>query len=228
MKIASKIIEELQKLTDSAIKAAFEQRLEDFEFENITIDDVDHETSGDTVITFGDDEDEMVEVLFSYDEEDGALAIILDPEKDLTDDEDDELDIIELDPVEPKLLEWPNGDKSIDLVNLEWLTENTLQAILTVGDLIDDQEDAEGELDERSIVVVRGGKKVRLPVVRRKRRKRLSSKQKRAIRKGVRTRKRKASQIARKRKRSLKVRKRSSLKRNTNKRLKVKGTSRFL
>jgi hypothetical protein len=81
------------------------------------------------------------------------------------------------------------------------------------------------KISERSVIVVRGGKRVRLPLVRRRRRKRLTSKQKNAIRRGAKKRKMKRGQIARARKKSLKLRKRGNLKRNTNKRLKVAGTS---
>jgi hypothetical protein len=226
MKLAHKVLEDIFSMTDDAIMAAFKERLEDFGFDNITIDDVSTDSKGDTVVTFGDDEGEMIEVLFTYDEEDGAVAVILDPERDLLDNEEDELDIIELDSVDPITMEI-DGELAIDLINLDWLDENTLQAILTVGDLIDDQEDAEGDVSERSVVVVRGGKKVRLPIVRRKRKKRLSAKQKNAIRRGARKRKAKKATIQRKRKRSLKLRKRSGLKGVTNKNLKVQGTAKY-
>lgn len=214
-------------LSASAIKSAFEKRLDHFDFENIEILEVGVEPGGDAVVTFGDDENEYLEVLFTFDEDDGPLAVLLDPETDHLDDEDDELDIIELGPLEPNTLDFGDGQLGLDLLNLGWLNENTLQAILTAGDLIDDQEDAEGksEMSERSVVVVRGGKKVRLPVVRRRRKKRLTAKQRAAIKRGVRKRKQKKSAIARKRKRSLKLRKRSGLKKNTNKNLKTKGTS---
>lgn len=228
MKIADIIIEDVLAYSGDAIKAAFEKRLDKFEFDNIVIDDVIAEKGGDTVVTFSDNEDEVMEVLFTWDDDEGSLAIILDPDRDLLDDEDDELDTIELDPVDPKLLDNEDGTKSIDLINLGWLSENVLQAILTVGDLIDDQEDAERDVSERSVVVVRGGKKVRLPVVRRKRKRRLTPKQKSAIKRGAKKRKSRKGAIQRKRKRSLKLRKRSGLKSVKNKRLKVAGTSKHL
>ena len=40
MKIAKKIIEDIMTMTDDAIKAAFVDRLKDFDFDNILIDDV--------------------------------------------------------------------------------------------------------------------------------------------------------------------------------------------
>lgn len=233
MKLADKLIEDLMRFTDSAIKTAFEKQLKKFEFDAITIDDVASEPGGDTVITFGDDEDQMIEVLFTNDEDDGPLAIILDPERDLLDDEEDELDIIELGPLEPDMMDFGQGQMGIDLVNLGWLTETAMQAILTVGDLIDtqtdtgdtDNDDAD-RIEERSVVVVRGGKKVRLPLVRKRRRRRLSAKQKVAIRRGAKKRKQKARSIARKRKKSLKIRKRSGLKRQKpGSRVKTQGTS---
>ena len=228
MKIADKIIEDILAMSDDAIKASFDDLLAKFEFDNIEIEDVSTESNGDTVVTFIDDEEQQLEVLFTWDEDEGALAVILDPERDLLDNEEDELDYVELDPVDPNLLDMANGEKAIDLINNGWLTEPILQAILTVGDLIDDQEDAEGEMSERSVVVIRGGKKVRLPVVRRKRKRRMTAKQKNAIRRGAKKRKAKKGQIQRKRKRSLAIRKKSGLKSVKNKRLKVAGTSKHL
>jgi hypothetical protein len=177
MKIAYRIIENELEMADDAIKSAFTNKLKEFDFDNIFVISVSSEEEGDAVVVFGDDEGQMIEVLFAYDDDEGAQAIILDPERDLLDDEEDELEIIELDPIDPATLEI-KGSLAIDLLNLDWLNETTLQAILTVGDLIANQTDAEGEISERSVIVVRGGKRVRLPLVRRRRRKRLTSKQK--------------------------------------------------
>ena len=81
------------------------------------------------------------------------------------------------------------------------------------------------ELVEQSFAVrVRGGQRVKLPVVRRKRRVRLTPKQKQGIRKAARKRKAQSSKIQRKRKRSLKVRKRLGLKKGSlRKNRKVRG-----
>lgn len=230
MKIANRISEDLMGFKDDAIKSSFEGILKKFGFDLITVDGVSAEKGGDTVVTFGDPEGQL-DVLFSYDEDDGGQATILDPDKDLLDDEEDELDIIELDPLDPKLMDFGDGVMGLDLLNLKWLTEAAMQAILTVGDLIDTQKDAgdgdeEGEIQERSVVVIRGGKKVRLPLVRKRRRRRLTAKQKAAIKRGARKRKAKSGAISRKRKRSLKLRKRNNLKGpGRNSRLKVAGTS---
>ena len=80
------------------------------------------------------------------------------------------------------------------------------------------EEDA--TIDEAGFArVVRGNKVVRLPLVRRKRRRVLTGKQRQGIRKAVLKRKAKAGQTARKRKRSLRLRKSQNVKKrsgNTN------------
>ena len=85
----------------------------------------------------------------------------------------------------------------------------------------------EDELDELKKTVIRGGKKVKLAVVRKLRRKRLTPAQKVGIRKAVRKRKAKKGQTARKRKKSLKLRKRLGLgkQKKLPKGLKVAGTA---
>ena len=68
--------------------------------------------------------------------------------------------------------------------------------------------------EQRKVTVVRGGKRERLPVVRKRHRRRLTPKERAGIRKGVKTRRSKKSQSDRKRKRSLRVRKRLKLKKS--------------
>ena len=82
------------------------------------------------------------------------------------------------------------------------------------------------ELDEQGFArVVRGGKVVKLPLVRRKRRRILTGKQRQALRKAAMARKAKKGQISRKRKRSLQIRKSRGVKRRTGNtaRFKVRG-----
>ena len=81
-------------------------------------------------------------------------------------------------------------------------------------------------IDEVKKTVISGGKKVRLAIVRKVRRKRLTSSQKQGIRKAVIKRKQKKGQSSRRRKKSLALRKRSGLKRQSlGRNLKVAGTS---
>lgn len=226
MKLAEKIFKQfIEGMIQSPdeIKSSLNDRIMSLDFEGVTVNDVEVEPSGDTIVSFVDeDKDEMV-VLFSYDDEDGATAVIL-QEFDDGDSEDDndeiEVEIIDLNPLEPKI----KDGKFIDMVDLSWLNSSGLFAILNAGDYFDDEDDND-DVSERSVFVVRGGKKVKLALVRRKRRKRLTPAQRAGVRKAVRKRKAKKGQINRSRKKSLKLRRRSKLKRNTNKRLKVRGTS---
>jgi len=78
-----------------------------------------------------------------------------------------------------------------------------------------EREDIEedGEIVESGFkVVVRGGKRIRLPIVRRKRKRRLTARQLAGVRKGALKRKQKKAQTSRKLKKSLKVRKRAGIK----------------
>lgn len=221
-------------------KVSLTKKLAMFGMENIDIESIEADEEGNIKVVFVDCEDNSLEVLFSYNDEDGACAIIVDP--DGGKDEDDVL--VDLGPLGVSFISTPHGSY-IDLMNLEWLNKSTMETILTAGALLDKKSSAtnvkkdaygnlmvipaEGysyDLDkievENSInegeeivevayrVVVRGGKKVRRPIVRRKRRRRLSAKQRAGIRKSSRTRKTGKSKL--KRRKSALLRKRLHLK----------------
>lgn len=131
-------------------------------------------------------------------------------------DEDEEEDyVFSLDGIASK--HKSDDGEVVNLVDPSWLEESVFIDILT--------SDLESELEEATQFVIRGGKKVKKKLVRNKRRKILTPKQRAGIKKAVRSRKSKKGQTARKRKISNKLRKRMKLKKNTNKRLKVAGTS---
>lgn len=116
------------------------------------------------------------------------------------------------------------ADGVTDIVNLvepAWLTEKVMIDILVP----DDDNDLQAELEEATTFVIRKGKKVKKKLVISRRRKILTAKQRAGIRKAVKSRRAKKGQTARKRKISNRLRKRMKLKKNTNKRLKVAGTS---
>lgn len=94
---------------------------------------------------------------------------------------------------------------------------NLLQQPEATGESLDHElikfselKDDKGILDEAFKVVIRGGKRERLPIVRRKRKKRLTPRQRAGLRKASRTRRSSSSKL--KRKRSLQLRKRMHLK----------------
>lgn len=222
MKLADQILEEIFAQSEEDIKRAFSNKISNLGFEGILVDEVSVELGGDVVVSFVDDDGDQMDVLFTYDDEEGAQAIVL--EDDDYEDQEADVDVIDLNPLMPKIIDLGNGNQAMDLADLSWFNTSGLIAILNAGDFIDDDEET-SEMSERSTQVIRGGKKVRLAVVRRKRRKRLTPKQKAAIRKGVRKRKTKKSAIQRKRKKSLKLRKKLGIKRLKNKRMKVAGTA---
>lgn len=233
MKLADKLLEDYLNITDSDIEASFRKKLDADDLADISIDDVSSDFNGDTVITFSDEEGEEIDVLFTVDPEDGPAAIILDPNSDQEDDDEEEVDIVDLDSLDPILIDLPNGGQALDMVNLSWLSSSAIEAILTIGDILNDEDDLENdiedeiEIQEKSAVVIRGGKKIRLAVVRRRRKKRLSAKQKAAIRRGVKKRKAKKNQINRKRKKSLRLRKRLNVKQFKSKSYKIQGTGKY-
>lgn len=218
------------------IKRAFERKLEQFDFDNVRVSDVDIDLEGDIVVSFEDFEGDEVSLLFQYDDEDKAiLAFVLEDEDDEV---GDEVLLVDLTALNPVVLDMDSlGVKYVNLTDLTWMNKSTMTSLLQAGEVgVDDdvqpaqkKQDAFGnmmtvdlgvlesaeeetELSERSAVVVRGGKRVKLPVVRRRRKKRLSAAQKAGIRKAAMKRKSKQSQINRNRKKSTKLRSRLKLK----------------
>jgi hypothetical protein len=240
MSLASEILAKIEPISSEKIKLSFQERLAELGFDEIMVDDVEVDIDGSINITFVDSDNDELEVLFIYDEEEGPLAIPFDGEDEFS---EEEITIIDLDPLSPKVVKTKYGT-FLDLVNLDWLNTTTVNAILSVGEIQGDEpvsdiepaannetnrvwhylygfkEDMEGidseddiTIDEaRKISVIRGGKRVRLPVVRKIRRKIMTGKQKASIRRAVRKRKVKQARTNRKRKRSLKVRKRMGVK----------------
>lgn len=209
----------LAPLQPEEVKKAFERRLEYFGFDNVLVDYVEVYQDGDIVVAFSDLDGEQMLVLFGVDEYENSYAIVLDDDME-DDDENTEVTEIGLDPMLPVLVNTPFG-KYLNLVDLNWLNKSTFTAMFSVGDIDASManEDLRIEKDETSEaykIVVRGGKKVRLPLVRRVIKKRLTAKQRTGIRKGVMTRKSRSGQIKRKLKRSLQVRKNLGVKSSGN------------
>lgn len=182
--------------------------------EEVQVDDVTVDDEGDAVVTFVNDDDELV-VVFTVDEEIPMAVIIED------DDEEDEVEYFDLSDLNPPM---KDGKIDFSIPMSDWLDVDTLLDILDGEDEFEDEE----TVSETSVYVVRGGQRVKKPLVRRKRKKLLTSARKFAIRKAVRSRRRTQAQANRKRKRSLQIRKRAKLKTNRNSRMKVAGTASHL
>ena len=218
MKLTDEINEELSKAeatkAETTIKTAFNKHLDSLDIDSVQVADVTTENGGDVIITFSDGDGGELDVLFTIDDEDGADAYILDDKdySDYTDDDEaDEMDTVDLDQLDPTTIKI-SGEDALDLVNLKWLTIGAIEAILDSSDSIE---------EKRFAYAVRGGKRVKIAMVRRRKKKRITGKQRTAFRKGARKRKLTAKSSARKRKKSLKVRKRMKVKR-------VKGRSGML
>lgn len=164
-----------------------------------------------------EDEENYVELNFFVDADGKPFVAVLDSEEDQLEPDEEEYFFYPLNNIAPITKGADGVTDIVDMINPQWLTEQVFIDILTSED--------ESELGEAATYVIRNGKKVKKQLVRSKRRKILTPKQRAGIRKAVKSRRAKRSQISRKRKISNKLRKRMSLTRNTNKRLKVAGTS---
>lgn len=196
-----KLVHELNKLVEDemSLKQKLQAHLSDLGYEGVVVSSADVNEDGSVEIDFVDEDGDEMSVILVNDEEEGAEAIIVSEE------EDDELTMVDLDALEP-----PLKDNKLDMSDLSWLNTDAMDLIFSADDEFD-------PIEEKHAFVVRGGKKVKVGLARRKRKKRMTAKQRQAVRKAVRTRRKKKTQIARKRKKSLKVRKRMGLKKTKNK-----------
>jgi len=241
--------ENVAALQSEIIKDALMQKLEEFGFDGVEVSEVEVHEDGNIIVEFEDFEGDEMTVLFGIDEVEGSYALIVtdDMEDELFDFEDKDVLEVDLSPLSPLEVDTPLG-KYINLVDLSWMNKSTLSALLSVGDIDaeieggDEQEDPMGDEegeeeagdeevgDEEDVgelfkVVVRGLKKIKLPLIRKKRRKILTSKQRAGLKRAVIARKRVASKSARKRQKSLKLRKSLGVKRTgTPKGYKVSST----
>lgn len=232
------------------IRQEFERLFKKFDMEEIGVEDIEVDYDGNVTVTFFDDDSEL-DIIFTYDDDDGCIAIIDDGDEDT---DYVVVDFDPMNPAVLKTpfgmyidmtnLRWVNksfltailtaGDMELDddddsyLVSSDDMAQqknfDRLYHEITQDDI--DAYMAEDYISEVKKRVIRGGKAVRLSVVRKKRRKRITGKQKAALRKAARKRKMKGSQIQRKRKKSLKLRKRLGLKKSKlGKHRKVAGTA---
>jgi len=197
---------------------------DDEEGAHVIVDDSDDESDFNENVKEFFNMDMVQPQMIPYDQED--IDKEFEPEDDNVslDTKEVELLVVDLSSIEPPLIE-AMGETYINLTELSWMTDSVLLAILNADEIEDMEEEPEFDFGEAQTTVVRGGKKVRVVLVRRKRRKRLSPKQKAGIRKGVLKRRSQKGAIQRKRKKSLKLRKRLNIRKRTNKRFKVQGTS---
>jgi hypothetical protein len=182
--------------------------------------DNDFSTGLSVVVTFDDDEG-YEDVVFTVDDELGPIAVI-----DFNQDTE-EMTYVELEAFDGINIKDTSDGQIIDLEDLSWANTSFVSALFTYDEYSDDveepdyeenrdskkQPDPYGYIEEaRKVAVIRGGKRVKLAIVKKKRRKVLTGKMKSAFRKAARKRKMKMNKINRKRKRSLRIRKRIGVK----------------
>lgn len=197
---------------DEALRA-INDRLEKLGFIEVQVEDLSFDLDGGIVVTFSSDEEAM-QVVFIYESGDSSVIIIDDEEDEYSDDDESEIYVLDINSYNPPIIKALLGSY-IDLRLTKWMTVSFFNSIFQAADLETEyvEDDGEEDLGEaRKTYVVRGGKKVRVTLVRRLRKKRLTPKQKSGYRKAVRSRKTKMAKINRTRKKSLRVRKRLSLK----------------
>lgn len=197
------------------VKKAFQKMLDKFDFP-ISVIEVDNDFEDNILIELQDVDGDELTLIFTYDEDEGVEVIVIDDEDEESELGDDYVVVVDLDTYSPPI-EKGNFGMRPALYDLSWMNKSTLASLLLAGDLdikigenFNDFD--EYYIDERYKVAVRGGKKIKIPIVKRKRKKRLTPKQKAGIRKGVQKRKAKMSQTLRKRSKTMKVRRRLKIK----------------
>ena len=179
--------EELPGLDAELVKKAFIDKLNSLGIDGVEIEAI-VEPDGDTIVKFVDEDGDELTVLFTTDPVEGPVAMVVS--------EDDEPVVIDLNPLDPPIID-DGYFKYVDLTDLSWMTASTLKTLLAAGDIA-----------EAYVYVVRGGKKIRMPIVRRK--KRLTSRQRLALAKA--RRRAHTASAERARRYSMRIRKRLGLK----------------
>jgi len=222
------------------IKKEFRQKIKNFGIEGVNVEDVTVDMENDIIVNFSDDEGDELLAIFQHNEEEAWVLIVDDEEE--AENEEGEAIIVDLSPLpfalrdtpigkylELATLEWMNKSTLVSILRAGEIGydkqikdySNSYDAygnrVVAPAEAKVSEEDLKKHLQESGVdelkrTVVRGGKRVKLPVVIKKKKKKLTGKQKAGIRKGARKRKAKKAQIQRKRKKSLKKRKQMGLK----------------
>jgi hypothetical protein len=214
----------LEPLSSEIIKQAFQNMLARFNMDkSVYVDEVEVGSEGDISVNFLDSEGDSYELLFTYDEDDGAQAFAIDDSED--DDNDEDLTIAaDIGQLNPAIVQTQLGSY-VNLGDLSWLDKDTFIDMLLMLDfpleLEDEYKPKQDEfgnfLKTESITeifrnIVKAGKRVRVSLVRRRRKKILTPAQRAGIRKAKIKRRRSMGKALRKRRKSLLVRKRLHLK----------------
>ena len=207
---AKQILEGLSLIADPVLThvntkdvvRAFNHKFGTLGIEGVSCDECEVDYEGMQTVYFVDETGDELAIAFYFDEESNAAeAMILhDPDEGTQ----EESLIIDLSPQSPPLIQTSVGTY-VNLMNLEWMNLSTLKTLMQAGDVEYGYDEPEEKHEARMVTVVRGGKRVRVPIIKRKRIARLTAKQKAGFRKAARKRKAKKSQSSRKRKRSMRI-----------------------
>lgn len=227
MSMAKNVLTMLESagMDKEAIKAAFTAKLSEYGID-ATVEDADTDASGDTVITFAQDDNEM-SVVFVNDPVEGP-SVLLDPNPDdETPADDSDVVTVDLNSIQPLMVKNELATY-VNLEDLSWMNKSTMNSIFTGGNATASDETDEGYIfvtDEDCIdevafsnkvvgarkarKVIKGGKVVKIAAVKRHRKHRLTPRQKIAL---MKARKKSRNPAAmRKRAKALLLRKRLNL-----------------
>jgi len=204
---AKRLLEQLSSLipfTQKDVVDAFTSKLRELGIEDVTVTDCDVGYEGDVVVEFTDSEGDSVTVCFGSDLQEGPYAMVVS--------EGDEQVIIDLSPLKPPIISTQTGTY-IDLKNLDWINRSTIKTLLQAGEVGVEESVDLNKVDALDEVVyrkvVRQGKVVRIPVVKKREGHHLTPAQRRAL--ALARRKAHSPEAERKRKRSLMLRRRLKL-----------------
>lgn len=226
----------LEPLSSESIATAFEKKLAQFGLDKVLqVMGAEVGEDGDVSVELMDKDDNTYVLVFIYDEKEGPQGFVLSDKdeakkskkkkakKEENDDEDVEL-AFDLAPLNPSVVKTAFGDY-MNMSDLSWLDQDTLMGMLMaagcpigIAILPKAKQDEFGQflrnesMDEAFRIIIKGGRKVRVPLVRRLRKKRLTPRQRMGLRKAAMKRKLHSAQAMRKRRKSLALRKRLHLK----------------
>tara|TARA_Y100000310_G_scaffold310788_1_gene356393 strand:- start:132 stop:893 length:762 start_codon:yes stop_codon:yes gene_type:complete len=133
MSKANSVINEFMSLmpyTEAAVYKAFNDKLAETTLaeDGVQVDFVEMHVEGGVTVGFSDQEGDEIDVLFSVEEGDATATVLPDDEL------DEDITEIQLNGVAPNIVTGHFAEY-VQLDNLDWMTKNTLHAILVAGDV---------------------------------------------------------------------------------------------
>jgi hypothetical protein len=202
-----------EKIVDAFNKALYRHK-----FDNISVLEVEDNLDGTISVIFKEADGDELFTLWGFDIDEGAFVLVTDLDEisevdDIDVDNADDLIEIDLDTFRPALVK-KGMHTYINLTDLHWTTPSMFNTIFTVDDIENEEDEYPisdyvfEEAFRRKKYAIRGGKKVKVAIKRKRPLKRMKAATKRKLSKALRKASKKSS-TKRARARSLKVRKRT-------------------